>query len=458
MTLLEQVVKNKWCVGCGACVAVCPAGRLEMGWNNCGELIPMEIQKSVYCNANCSCCYSVCPAHGETPNETDIARELYEDIPAIQHSPETGYFLNAYVGFSEKNRLGSASGGVATWLLEFLLKTGAVDNVIAVGRTGNPDKLFEFKICQTVTQLRDCSRSAYYPVEISKILKQVFAKEGHYAIIALPCVCKAIRLAQKRYEILRQRIKYVLGLTCGHTCSKYFSEYICALGGGDPFQLREFIFRTKDLSQPASNYGMTFLSGHRSNEFFKQVLWKDGVGKAFNNGYFQLSGCYYCDDIFAECADAVFMDAWLPEYSYQPEGYSIVLLRHLDFIQVVSSGQYQKELFLDPLAIQKVIKSQQGAIARKRCREVNLKRDPCKRIELFTKPGLIEKILNSLLVSCSEVSPRYWLAANKQLTEFSQRMKLLQTKIDFLQKIRRLSIIKNRIFEKFFKRVNGGNS
>ena len=62
---------------------------------------------------------------------------------------------------------------------------------------------------------------------------------------------------------------------------------------------------------------MTYRSGEGDHADLKQVLWNDGANIAFNNGYFQLPGCSHCDDIFAECADAVFMDAWLPEYARQ---------------------------------------------------------------------------------------------------------------------------------------------
>ena len=156
MNVLHEVVNKGWCVGCGICAAVCPKGLLEIRWNERGEYNPEEVEGSVECNENCSLCYQVCPAHGHTKNETDIGTALYSDIPGINFRKETGYYLDSFVGYSQEHRSTGASGGMASWTLETLITSGKVDAVAAVGRTSNPDKLFEFKICQSVDEIRAC--------------------------------------------------------------------------------------------------------------------------------------------------------------------------------------------------------------------------------------------------------------------------------------------------------------
>jgi coenzyme F420-reducing hydrogenase beta subunit len=255
---------------------------------------------------------------------------------------------------------------MASWTLEALLASGEVDSVAAVGRTSNPDKLFDFKICRSAEEIRACGRSAYYPVEISQVIKYILQNEGRYAIIGLPCVCKAVRLAQDRFPKLKRRITHVLGLTCGHQSSKFFAEYICALGDGNPHDLREIIFRTKDLSQPASNLGITFRSGEGDTVVHKQVLWKDGIGSGYMNGYFQIPGCFYCDDVFAECADAVFMDAWLPEYVNDPKGTSLVLVREKQLFLRIQRALSEGTILCDSTPTDKVVQSQRGVVQRKR--------------------------------------------------------------------------------------------
>lgn len=438
MTVIEQVVKRKWCVGCGMCVAVCPKGRLDICWNSHGEYNPITINNAPACGSSCSLCYDVCPAHGDTKNETEIGKELYGLTHGIQHSPETGYWLSSYAGYSKEHRLNSASGGMATWMLERLLITGEVDAVVAVGRTSNPDKLFEYKVCESIEQIRECSRSAYYPVEVSNVIRHMLETKRRYVIVGLPCICKSIRLAQDKFPALKERIKYVLGLTCGHASSKFFAEYICALGGGNPHQLKEFIFRTKDLSQPASNHGMTFRAGDGPEEVSKQVLWRNKVGVAFSKGYFQIPGCFYCDDIHAECADAVFMDAWLPEYSKIPEGNSIFLIRNTQLEALVIDGDRHTALSVEALPIKKVIKSQWGVVERKRRKTYNLLEEPFQRTELMKSVNCLQRCQVAILRMCSAASAENWYVVDKNLACFRRKMIPFHIIIYFLAKLSRL--------------------
>ena len=199
--VVKSLVDNGLCIGCGMCAGICPKGRLEMRFNERGEYNPVELKSSVPCSEKCSLCYQVCPAHGDTKNETNIGRELYGDVDGMQYRSETGYYLSSYLGYSNSNghRKNGASGGMATWTLETLLNNGEVDAVACVGRTNESDRFFEFRICTTTDDIRQCSSCAYYPVEISPIIQHIMENEGRYAIIGLPCVCKAVRLAQDRF-------------------------------------------------------------------------------------------------------------------------------------------------------------------------------------------------------------------------------------------------------------------
>ena len=453
MNVIQEVVAKNWCIGCGMCAAVCPKKRLKIVWNDRGEYNPVEVDGCDDCSENCSLCYQVCPAHGKIKNETDIGHQWYGQVEGIQHTDETGYFLSSYVGYSKDHRANGASGGMATWMLETLLTSGEVDAVAAVGRTTNPDKLFEFRICQTIEEIRGCSRSAYYPVETSQVIQHILNNDGRYAIIGLPCVCKAIRLAQDKMPRLKQRIKVVLGLTCGHQCSRFFAEYICALGGGNPHELKEFIFRTKDLRQPASNHAINFRSGEGSNEVAKQILWKDGVSFAYMNGYFQLPGCFYCDDVFAECADVVFMDAWLPEYSTQPEGHSLVLLRDLGIDRFIRKAVQKDELSLVVLPLGKVIQSEQGVLDRKR--KLNLKNahHPNLRTNLYKRPRALKSKIQQIWMTMAETSPRQWIADNKSFGNFNRGMLPLKRQLMGYYTLQRLLLLPFRIFSRLKKKL-----
>jgi coenzyme F420-reducing hydrogenase beta subunit len=191
-SVITNVVEQDLCIGCGLCAAFCPQGVLAMEWNRYGEYNPVAISP---CTTECGLCLKVCPFADSGENEDTIGERLYGAVPGIQHRSETGYYLASYVGYSERHRPTSASGGMATWLLEALLTEGVVDHVICVAPTGDPERLFAFQVFDTPEEVRTGAGSAYYPVEMSAVIRQVLEVPGRYAVTGLPCFMKAIRLA-----------------------------------------------------------------------------------------------------------------------------------------------------------------------------------------------------------------------------------------------------------------------
>ena len=118
-----------------------------------------------------------------------------------------------------------------TCLLETLLSNDAVDHVICVAPTSDPEKLFEFKVFSTLNEVRTGAGSAYYPVEMSAAIREVLETPGRYAIVGLPCFIKAVRLAQKSSIKLRERIIVTIGLVCGQLKNKHFTDYIALSPG-----------------------------------------------------------------------------------------------------------------------------------------------------------------------------------------------------------------------------------
>ena len=105
-SMITRVVKEDLCIGCGLCAAICPQGNLAMTWNRFGEYNASEIKP---CTTDCGLCQKVCPFGGLEEDESTIGERLYGAVPGIQHRSETGYYLAAYVGHSEKHRPTSAS-------------------------------------------------------------------------------------------------------------------------------------------------------------------------------------------------------------------------------------------------------------------------------------------------------------------------------------------------------------
>lgn len=315
--------------------------------------------------SDCGLCRRVCPFE-DGPHD-ELAQELYSAVQGIQYTSETGYFLSSYCGgvSSDALRLSRTSGGLATWMLSQLMETGVVDRVICVASTSNPGRLFDFAEFTTVESLWTAARSSYYPVEISSCLRAIAHSKLKYAVIGLPCVVKGIRRAQRTVPRLKKNIPVLLGLVCGHQNSKHFTQYLVRRAGQEMQSVRQVSFRQKRESQPASDYHFAAWTDERDSSVC--VQWTDGYyGFAWSQSYFKQDACNYCDDVFAELADAVFMDAWLPGFQEDPRGTSIVMTRSPLCRDLLFSGVHSGSLRMMPFDIRQVIRSQEGCLRLKR--------------------------------------------------------------------------------------------
>lgn len=355
-------VMNSLCVGCGVCAGICPHGNLVMVENSERGYNPLSLGN---CNANCSQCLLVCPFRDHEVNEDSLGSSIHGITPGIRHTAQTGYFIRAYAGYAaEKNhRWQGASGGMATWFLKQLMLSGIVDHVICVTSCSDPDRLFQFSILSHPEDIIRSAKSAYYPVELSGVLRKMTETPGRYAIIGLPCFVKGVRLAAIRNPKVRERIKVYAGLTCGQLKSKAFAESLARYMGLDPRSISRFCFRHKAPDRPPTNFSVTVHTditiGSMECIGFYCFAWMSGM--------FKFKACDFCDDIYSELADISFMDAWLPDYSTENAGTSLIITRSLFAEQLITeAGIDQGGCILKEIPIDDVIRSQLGVIEQKR--------------------------------------------------------------------------------------------
>ena len=213
-------------------------------------------------------------------------------------------------------------GGCATWFLERLLEKGIVDAVLCVGQGPGHERLFDYRIASTPAMLRDCSKSAYYPVEMSGIIRMLREDRRTFAIIGLPCFIKAVQRAREANPRLRKRIIVTAGITCGHLPAKSMTQEMAISIGQDPREIAGVRFRVKAEDKKATQFCTEYAmkNGATARAYSELEI-------SFFQRLFSQQSCDFCDDIFAECADVSFMDAWLPEYADDQRGMSLVIAR-----------------------------------------------------------------------------------------------------------------------------------
>lgn len=420
--ITELIVNQDKCIGCGVCSAICPVDVLPMSFNENGLYQPFETDG---CLDKCTICLDVCPFIEENNSEYKIAKKLYKNNSNIQHDKDLGFFLKSYVVYKtdELERLKSASGGGGHWLLSKLLQTNTVDKIITVESNLDPDKLFKFSVFNDVSELDNTRGSVYYPTELSEVLDYIMKNDATYAITALPCYAKAIRLAQEKNHKLRKRIKYIVGLVCGQMKTKYFTEELGKIATGSS-KLNSMKFRVKQEKESANNFAFEFNNNSK-------LTWNTEPGTFWRNRTFTPNACNSCIDTFAETTDIVIMDAWLPEYAKDYRGHTLLLVRDKNLNNILLDS---KELVVKKVESSKVLASQKGVVVNK------------KAVAKGTKNPILHKVIEIKLKIQK-------LSNNGQYSLNAKEITLLISKIRKLEKIQRIVSLPIRAINKIYRKI-----
>lgn len=306
----------------------------------------------------------VSPNLNKEINESKIAKELYARVDGIKYNNKIGFYKSLYAGHVLEGdfRENGSSGGMGTWIVKELLEKGLIDGVIHVKE--NPDKnspiLFQYDFSRSVEEIKEGAKSKYYPVEFSKVIKKVKEIPGRYAIVGIPSFIMAIRLLAEKDKIVDDRIRYTIGLVCGHQKSSKFAEALAWQVGIKPGNLKNINFRKKLLDRPANNYGIEMTGIIDGKEVTITKLAKDLLGQNWGQGFFKAKASDFTDDVMNETADITLGDAWLPEYTKDSKGNNIVVVRHPLIDALITEGIKSSRLNLDNVDEATIIKSQQS--------------------------------------------------------------------------------------------------
>jgi coenzyme F420 hydrogenase subunit beta len=227
--VIDLVVDNDLCIGCGLCTYKCPTKALDMQWNEYGFLIPVLTST---CGAD-GACLTVCPFNPypekEVKTENELADIFLKDATLLH--PQVGKYEGIYAGYAEEFRLTASSGGMATFIFTNLLERGIVKHIFSVKESSIPGVHYEYAISNNKQELLAASKTKYYPVTLSTVFYKIDELEGKVAIVCVACFIKAIRLAQHSNPLLKEKIPFLVGIICGGVKSKLFTEYLSDKAG-----------------------------------------------------------------------------------------------------------------------------------------------------------------------------------------------------------------------------------
>lgn len=315
---------KKLCVGCGTCVGICPRNAISYEFINGYATINFKESECIKCNL----CVISCP----------IVSYITFKSGTQEVFGKTQNILKVFLGHSTdpKIRYYSASGGVVTSILIFLLEKGEIDGALVTKSKG---KEFIPYIARNSKELKDTQGSIYFPTFAMKILRELKDSRGQYAVVGLPCQVDALKNLLNQGIIPKDRIKYFLGLRCFQTCAPWYLDYIIRcmlkLSNDEVYEVsaRKYGWPGKILIK--SKYG-TYKIPHFYDKKLGIGLWNSlGVGH-FNA---QL-GCLICTNHENFNADVTFADAWLPEVMEKDKiGTSLIIVRTVKGLDLVEKAE-----------------------------------------------------------------------------------------------------------------------
>lgn len=351
--IFDAVIKQDMCIGCGACLYSSSNDNLVMNWNKEGFLNPtteipeMESEKSL----------KVCPFNPfpdkEVRTENEIANIFLKDAP--NRHLRVGHYYNTYVGYSNKYRLTSSSGGVATYLIDQLLNKNIVDAVVTVKE--GKDSFYEYSVIRSTDELISTSETKYYPVTLGTVINQLKTSNERFAIVGIACFIKSVRLLQFYHPELKEKIKFTIGIICGGVKSKFFAEYLAVKSGVTSNQFNKPRFRIKDNQSTASDYSFSCFDSKGEQHSIKMRK----VGDMWGSGMFKNNACDFCDDVTTELADISLGDAWLNPYNQDGKGTNVMVTRSKLAEKLINDGITKKELSVELLDFNQFLSSQQGS-------------------------------------------------------------------------------------------------
>lgn len=424
---LRKIINTELCVGCGACVV---GSECEMKWNLKGFLEPSNIS-CVLEDANRYCPFNLTPEK-VVMTEKELADIFLAEAPH-KSNDRIGHYYKTYVGYAEKYRKTSSSGGLATYITAQLLEDEQVDFVVSVGK-GAAD-YYDYKISSSVDELLTTSKTKYYPVSMANALKHIEDNDGRYAIVGTACFIKAIRLLQYYNPLFKKRIKFTVGIICGGQKSKYYTDYLASHLKLSPNSFVNPLFRVKDEESTAIDYSFSCIDSNGAT----QTLKMQSLGDMWGTGLFKNNACDFCEDVTAELADISLGDAWLSPYVNDGKGHNVIVTRSKLGNEIISNGSLNKSLSVSILSLSAFLKSQKGSfnhrhiglphrasIAQKKERNI-----PPKRF-LHNKPSLIFKLVQSQRMRVRSKSLSCWRSSPGK---FEQNMNLDLQLLKLLTKI-----------------------
>ena len=344
---ISDVVKQKLCVQCGFCSDVCSSKAIKNEIVN-GEYIP-KINKN-RCN-NCGLCLKICTGKGLPINA--MANILFEG-DEIKQDSMIGRYHKCFSGYSLDHdiRFHSASGGIVSQFLIYLLEKNIIQGAVVVGfKKDNPLEAYTY-IATDKKSVIDGKSSKYCVVSYEGILNQIKEKEGKFVIVGLPCHIQTIRKYLDTFPKMKEKIIGCFALYCSAYKSLLSIDYMMNRYNVDKKNISSFAYRDDGC------LGYMKISDKNGKELKKIEYLKYFVPL---RGFFKPKRCTLCIEHYGELADISVGDIHVDEYINDNIGVNSIVTRSENWTELFLKAQQDKYIEIKEISEDLVNRSQEYA-------------------------------------------------------------------------------------------------
>lgn len=343
---VSEVVENGLCTSCGICAGCCNYNAISFYYGSERNTPQVDLSKCV----SCGLCYEVCPGKGIALKS--ISKKLFEDELGVKKNLYAGYYLNTYIGHStnENIRYHSATGGMVTQFLIYLLKQKIIDGAVVVRY--NKDNVFEPEpfIATTEDEIWNSRSSKYVVVSMDKIVSEiVHSNKKKLVVVGLPCHIQGWRQLAKKNKRVRDAIIGYFAIYCSLNKTKLSLDYYPIRYKVDKNNVGKFSFRDDGCM------GFMKFSDKHGNVLKKIPYLDYWFG---THSFFANPRCSLCIDQLGELADISFGDIHIEPYSTDEIGTNSIITRSVYWDEILNDCKIHGYVFLEKIPIDILIKSQ----------------------------------------------------------------------------------------------------
>ena len=327
---IKDVVRSGLCNRCGTCVGL-SGGRIFFS-DRTKKYLP-EISDDKLNSELLKFC------SGRGYNFPEENKRIYG--PDTRHNIFTGAYRNIYIGNTtdESVRRLSASGGILSAILIWLLEKGRIEGAVVLGMSDKEPWLTRPFIATTKEEILAAAQSKYIISSVNEILPEIEGFSGRLAYVGLPGQVQSIRLLQKENHPSVQNIEYIFGPFYGNTL--HFSSirsFLRSYGEKDYRMIRKLYFRYGEwpgnMRVELENGRVIELPKFHANYLIPFHIMKNSL---------------LCTDLSNEFTDISGGDAWAPVYEERGKGFSMVLARSEKGQTIIDEMQEERVLQLDAI-------------------------------------------------------------------------------------------------------------